>query len=85
MTMMNIHGEHAQAGTGRIYKYRALFEGHGPDVLFKGQIPIVERGKVLRVERVLFVDSKRESAVDGVHRAMRKIIDETEFMTVDVD
>jgi hypothetical protein len=85
MATLRIHGEHANPGTGQVYKYEATFEGYGPDVFFRGKIPIAKRGKVLHVERVLFVDLSTDNAVDAVHTAMRKIIDETDFATVDCD
>ena len=85
MVMLKIHGEHRHPITGRVYKYRARFEGYGPDVFVKGKIRIAERGAILHVERVLHVDLATNSAVNAVHVAMKKIIDETDFATVECD
>ena len=85
MAKVKIRGEHAHAGTGKIYKYQASFEGYGPELIFKGEIPIPARGKILHVERVLVVDLMADNAVNAVHHAMRKIIDETDLATVECD
>jgi hypothetical protein len=73
------------APTGQTYHYMASFHGHGPDIIFKGEIPIPVRKRVLHVERVISIDPVTENAVDAVHAAMHKVIDETDFATVDCD
>jgi len=85
MATVRVHGDHTHAVTGQAYTYRATFEGYGPDVFFKGRIPIIKRGKILLVERVLSVDLTTDNAVNAVHAAMKKIIDETDFATVECD
>jgi hypothetical protein len=85
MVMLKIRGDHPHAATGLVYKYRAYFEGYGPDIFFKAKINVPEREKILSVERVITVDLEKDNAVDAVHAAMKKIIDETEFATVDCD
>jgi hypothetical protein len=85
MAKLNIRGAHESAQTGKVYKYRVLFEGYGPDIFFKAQIPIAERGKVLHVERVICVDLTSDNAVDAVHREMKNLIDHTDFETVECD
>jgi hypothetical protein len=85
MAKVRLRGEHTAASTGQTYRYQASFDGYGPDVLFKAEIPIPARQKVLHVERVLAIDLATENAVDAVHAAMRKVIDETDFATVDCD
>ena len=83
--MLKIHGEHPHPITGRVYKYRASFEGYGPDVFVKGKIRIAERRAILQVERVLHVDLATNSAVNAAHAAMKQIIDDTDFATVECD
>ena len=85
MAKVKIRGEHLRAGTRQTYKYQASFEGYGPDLIFKGEIPIPSRAKVLHVERVLIVDLMVDNAVRAVHGEMRKIIDETDLATVECD
>jgi hypothetical protein len=85
MARVRIRGEHLSSTTGQIYRYMAAFHGHGPDLIFKGEIPIPARKKILHVERVLTIDPATETAVDAVHAAMHKVIDETDFATVDCD
>jgi hypothetical protein len=85
MATVRVNGDHIHALTGQSYTYRATFEGYGPDVFFKGRIPIIKRGKILLVERVLYVDLTTDNAVNAVHGAMKTIIDETDFETVECD
>jgi hypothetical protein len=85
MAKVKIRGEHVRAGTRQAYKYQASFEGYGPDLIFKGEIPIPARNKILHVERVLVVDLMADNAVNAVHGEMRKIIDETDLATVECD
>jgi hypothetical protein len=85
MAKVRLHGEHTVVSTGQTYKYQASFDGYGPDVIFKAEIPIPARKKILHVERVLTIDLAKDNAVDAVHATMRQVIDETDFATVDCD